>query len=187
MTASRSTEASQFFCLRAHIAARASVTSGAPESTGHCKQYCSLWLHEPERRAAVGTSLAMRDTATRSKHTRLNADEVFMFGRRSHPRFAVVSPWEGSVRVLRAVVVNRSSEGELLAVSHAPGIIGEEMSLDLFGSGSSLTFKVRVLDSSPVILAGALRHRIRLELVPAQDAETAPLTEMPSADDAGMV
>ena len=88
-----------------------------------------------------------------------------MSGRRSHPRFAVVNPWEGVMRVLRAVVVDRVGENEVLAVSHAAGVIGEEMSLNLLGAGSNLTFKVRVLESSPVIVSGAVRHRIRLELV----------------------
>lgn len=95
-----------------------------------------------------------------------------MSGRRSHPRFAVVNPWEGVVRVLRAVVVDRVGENELLAVSHAPGVIGEEMSLNLLGAGSNLTFKVKVLESSPVIVSGQVRHKIRLDLVRDAVAET---------------
>jgi hypothetical protein len=93
-----------------------------------------------------------------------------MSGRRSHPRFTVVKPWDGAVRVLRAVVVDRTAEHELLAVSHAPGVVGEEMSLDLLGAGSNLTFKVRVLDSCPVILSGSVRHKLRLALIEAASA-----------------
>ena len=93
-----------------------------------------------------------------------------MSGRRSHPRFTVVKPWDGAVRVLRAVVVDRTAEHELLAVSHAPGVVGEEMSLDLLGAGSNLTFKVRVLDSCPVILSGSVRHTLRLARIEAASA-----------------
>jgi hypothetical protein len=67
------------------------------------------------------------------------------------------------VRVLRDVVVARMG-GELLAISPAPAIIGEDMSVEVIGGGSDLRLKVRVLDSRPVIVDGALRHRIRLAL-----------------------
>jgi hypothetical protein len=99
-----------------------------------------------------------------------------MSGRRSHPRFTVVSPWDGAVRVLRAVVVDRTGENELIAVSHAPGVVGEEMSLDLLGAGSNLTFKVRVLESCPVILSGSVRHKLRLALIDAPDRVSLPST-----------
>ena len=90
-----------------------------------------------------------------------------MSGRRSHSRFVVAAPWDGALRVLRDVVVDRISREELLAVSHAPGVAGEEMSLDLMGSGMTLALRVRVVESRPVILEGSVRHRIRLELVEA--------------------
>lgn len=88
-----------------------------------------------------------------------------MSGRRSHPRFAVTTPWDGAMRVLRDVVVDRLDRNELLAVSHTPAIVGEEMSLDLVGGGTSLELRVRVLESRPVIIDGAVRHRVRLSLL----------------------
>jgi hypothetical protein len=87
-----------------------------------------------------------------------------MSGRRSHPRFTVATPWDGAMRVLRDVVVDRTDGDELMAVSHAPGIVGEEMTLDLLGAGSMLALRVRVLESRPVIISGSVRHRIRLAL-----------------------
>ena len=90
-----------------------------------------------------------------------------MAGRRSHPRFAVASPWEGAMRVLRDVVVDRTSRDEVMAVSGAPGVLGECMTLDLFGNGAALGFRVKVLESRPVIISGALRHRLRLAVVGA--------------------
>lgn len=85
-----------------------------------------------------------------------------MSGRRSHPRFVVAIPWNGAMRVLRDVVVDRTGRDELLAVSHVPAITGEDMSLDLVSAGRSLELKVRVVESRPVIVEGAVRHRIRL-------------------------
>jgi hypothetical protein len=88
-----------------------------------------------------------------------------MAGRRSHPRFAVASPWEGAVRILRDVVVDRTSRDEMMAVSLAPGVLGETMTLDLMGGGATVGLRVKVLESRPVIIAGAVRHRLRLELL----------------------
>jgi hypothetical protein len=88
-----------------------------------------------------------------------------MTGRRSHPRFTVGNPWEGAIRVLRDVVVDRTSADELLAVSQAPGVLGETMRLDLMGGGLTVAVNVTVLESRPVIVGGAVRHRIRLGLI----------------------
>ena len=88
-----------------------------------------------------------------------------MAGRRSHPRFAVASPWDGSMRVLKDVVVHRTDSDELLAVGRTAGIVGEEMSLDVMGAGASLGLRVRVLESRPVIVDGSVCHRMRLTLV----------------------
>ena len=71
---------------------------------------------------------------------------------------------DGVVRVLRDVVLDRTSQDELLAVSHAPGVSGETMTLDLIGGGIALAIKVTVLESRPVIVNGAVRHRLRLAL-----------------------
>lgn len=92
-----------------------------------------------------------------------------MSGRRSHPRFAVATPWDGAIRVLRDVVVDRVNGEELLAVSQVPGVAGEDMSLNLVGAGTSLELRVRVLDSRPVIIDGTVRHRVRLSVVSAAD------------------
>jgi hypothetical protein len=69
------------------------------------------------------------------------------------------------MRVLRDVIVDRTSTEELLVVSHVPGIVGEEMSLDLLGAGESLRLIVQVIESRPLVVDGAVRHRIRLAVV----------------------
>lgn len=88
-----------------------------------------------------------------------------MSGRRRHERFAPAQPWDGALRVLRDVIVHEDSSGGLIVIGHAPGVIGEHMTLDLSGAGQVLTFKVRVQESRPVILDGTVRHRVRLEVL----------------------
>jgi hypothetical protein len=94
-----------------------------------------------------------------------------MSGRRSHPRFAVASPWSGAIRILRDVVVDRMERDELLAVSNAAAVVGEALSLDLIGGGRNIAIKVRVIDSRPVIIDGTVRHRLRLALPEAEPEE----------------
>jgi hypothetical protein len=98
-----------------------------------------------------------------------------MSGRRSHPRYFVATPWEGSVRVLRAVVIDRTGLNEFVAVSHAPGVVGEEMSLDLIAAGMTHELRVRVLASHPVVIENTVRHRIQLSLVTPDAASLPPL------------
>lgn len=88
-----------------------------------------------------------------------------MSGRRSQPRFAVSAPWDGAMRVLRNVVVDRLDRDELLVISHGAAVVDEEMTLDLMGAGQSLLLRVRVIESRPVIVDGAVRHRIRLTVL----------------------
>ena len=69
------------------------------------------------------------------------------------------------MRVLRDVMVARAKDGELHVISQAPGVVDEAMTLDLMGAGATLALQVRVLESSPVIVDGAVRHRIRLAVI----------------------
>jgi hypothetical protein len=98
-----------------------------------------------------------------------------MSGRRSHPRFAVATPWDGAMRVLREVVIQRTGDDELLAVGHLPATVGEEMTLDVLSAGTTLEVRVTVLESRPVIVDGSVRHRVRLGVV--KDKELALVKE----------
>jgi hypothetical protein len=77
------------------------------------------------------------------------------------------------MRVLRDVVLQRTEKDELQAVSQVPGMAGEEMTLDLMGAGATIGLRVRVIDSRPMMLEGAVRHRIRLAVVEANDSPAA--------------
>ena len=130
------------------------------------------------RREQTFAAARRRAMAPFASHT--IAYEVLMSGRRSHPRFAVATPWHGAIRILRDVVVNRTGDDELLAVSNAAAVVGEVLSLELMGAGQTAMLKVRVLDSRPVIIDGTVRHRVRLGLVDVQAAT--PLRENDVAD-----
>jgi len=88
-----------------------------------------------------------------------------MRGRRRDPRFALSTPWEGSLRVPGDVIVESCSANELWVLSTVPTHRGELLTLDLEGSGPPVTITVRVTDSVPVLVDGMVRHRLRLTIV----------------------
>lgn len=90
-----------------------------------------------------------------------------MSGRRRHPRFAAAQAWDGAVRILRDVMVHAEADGRLLALGHAPGVAGETLRLELAGAGESVSLRVQVVGSRPVIVDGGVRHWIRLEILEA--------------------
>jgi hypothetical protein len=77
------------------------------------------------------------------------------------------------MRIMRDVIVSRTGPGELLAVSHTPGVMGELLTLELSGGAMSVQAGVVVLESRPVIVGGGVRHRIRLALQQAGADESA--------------
>jgi hypothetical protein len=81
------------------------------------------------------------------------------------------------MRVLRDVILHRSGPEELLAVSQTPGLVGEEMTLDVIGGGLSIGLRVKVVDSRPLMVDGAVRHRIRLELLNGSRKKDVAATE----------
>jgi hypothetical protein len=88
-----------------------------------------------------------------------------MTGRRRHERFAMNGHWEGALRVRRDVVVEGDVDGALAVISDAPGIPEEILTLDLIGMRSSQSLTVQVIDSRPVVVAGTVRHSLRLSVL----------------------
>lgn len=86
-------------------------------------------------------------------------------GRRRHERYSPGEPWDGRISVMRDVIVQNEGGGRLVAFGGAAGVVGEVMRLDLSGGGDRLALDVEVLDSRPVVLAGAVRHRVQLEVI----------------------
>jgi hypothetical protein len=88
-----------------------------------------------------------------------------MLGRRSHERFTLTLSVEGMLRILRDVIVQRSTNNEWIAISREPGVTGETLVLDLGSAEVPVRFTVRVLESRPVVVDGRVRHRLRLDQV----------------------
>jgi hypothetical protein len=84
---------------------------------------------------------------------------------RRDTRYVLSRPWEGTLRIPGDVVVERYDEAvsELWVVSTSPAHRGEELRLDL--AGQQGTISVRVVESSPVLFDGVVRHRLRLAIV----------------------
>lgn len=84
-----------------------------------------------------------------------------MSGRRSHVRFDVIPSSEGALRLLRDVVVEGVKENEAVVVSREPGVVGETLTLEIAGEQTSAGCAT-VVESRPVVVDGAIRHRLRL-------------------------
>lgn len=80
-------------------------------------------------------------------------------------RFRVVATWNGAIRTVREVSVEQHGSGEVVAVSTTPAAIDEELALDVTSGAGTAGYRVKVLDSRPVVIDGALRHRLRLQLL----------------------
>ena len=85
------------------------------------------------------------------------------------------------------MVIERMQHHELVIISQTPAAIGEEMFLELFSGNGCVAVTVRVLDSRPVVIAGSMRHRLRLLMVtagvPATPSDRGPLAESPTTPD----
>ena len=90
-----------------------------------------------------------------------------MSGRRSHQRFEVSPSSLGTLRVNRDVVVQRAAEGELQVLSRDPGVRDERMFVQFPDEDPDAAVHVRVIDSRPVVVHGAVRHLLRLHVIAA--------------------
>jgi hypothetical protein len=97
-----------------------------------------------------------------------------MNGRRSHRRFAVASSAEAILRALRDVVLEWAGGDEIVAISRNAEIIGEHLTLEIFGKNNRLAYEVRVVESRPVVIDGNVRHRLRLEELPVAGNRVPP-------------
>lgn len=88
------------------------------------------------------------------------------------------------MRVLRDVAIEGIEHRELVAISQTPGVIDEEMVLELFSGNGCIALQVRVLESRPVVIAGSMRHRLRVMVMTASALATSskrePLADSPS-------
>jgi hypothetical protein len=86
--------------------------------------------------------------------------EVAMSARRREPRLEMINA-EGVLRVVRDVLVRRSDGDEFTVISDVAARKGEVLTIYVASHGNS-PVAVRVADSQPRIVDGAVRHELRL-------------------------
>jgi hypothetical protein len=87
--------------------------------------------------------------------------------RRRDKRYKLTEPTDGVVRVFPDALVQPSGEDEWVAISREAAMTGETLFLNIVeadGDDGELSHRlpVCVIDSRPVIIEGAMRHRLRL-------------------------
>ena len=86
-----------------------------------------------------------------------------MFGRRSYARFNLEPSGHGVLRVLRDVVVEEVGSDALMVIGRDAAAVGDALTLELAEFEGSPRLNVRVVDCRPIVVDGALRHRLRLQ------------------------
>ena len=83
-----------------------------------------------------------------------------MSWRRRDSRWDVCNS-KGVLTVWRDVTGHQTAAGEYLVLSHEAGIKGEQLTMYL-ATRAHRPMSVRVADSRPLIVAGSVRHQLRL-------------------------
>jgi hypothetical protein len=88
-----------------------------------------------------------------------------VFGRRGHARFTIGRSACGELRVLRDVVVQHVDEDEFLVVGREAAATGAVLTLEIAELDAGAPIGVRVIESDPIAVDGAMRHRLRLQRI----------------------
>src|SRR5262245_57252898 len=86
-----------------------------------------------------------------------------MSKRRSHQRYVVTNA-NGSLKVVSDVSIWRDDEDMFVAISEAPAAAGEPLMLEQIVNGETISVPVTVVESRPMLVAGRIRHRLRLRV-----------------------
>jgi hypothetical protein len=78
---------------------------------------------------------------------------------------------EDVLSVMSDIFIQSVDEHEIVAISQNVGVPGETMLLALTADEESAPHKVRAVDSRPVIVDGAVRHRVRFLRLGGADGE----------------
>lgn len=88
-----------------------------------------------------------------------------MSGRRRDARYRLSAPCEGSLEIIRDVVIERLGAGDVLALSDAAHPPGMELILDAAPDAGRPAVHVRVRQCTPVVADGIVRYRLRFAIV----------------------
>lgn len=109
-------------------------------------------------------------TQLNDSHSRNRRNEARLSGRRTHLRMRVDAPWLGAMRVSRDVWLHQAAGEGLAVFSTTPGVVDEELTLELVSGEETAVLRVKVVDSRPVIVDGAVRHRLKLLTLGASES-----------------
>lgn len=85
-----------------------------------------------------------------------------MSGRRRTSRFLLATPVDAVLLLQHPVTVDRFAGDEMWITSDFPATHNDLFSFSRMGSNPVSSVRMRVADSEPVIVDGAVRHRLRL-------------------------
>jgi hypothetical protein len=90
-----------------------------------------------------------------------------MFDRRKLARFTVTPPAEATLQTMCEMAVKHAGDDGWIAVGKEVGIVGEVMGLELGDADAPISLSVRVVESRPMVIDGAVLHRLQLRVVPS--------------------
>jgi hypothetical protein len=76
------------------------------------------------------------------------------------------------LRVLHDVIVQDISNDELMVIGRDPAAVGDSLTLEVARIEAGSRIGVQVVESRPILVDGAMRHRLRLKRTPAPDPES---------------
>jgi hypothetical protein len=89
-----------------------------------------------------------------------------MSARRRTARFRLVAPVDAVLVLQQAVTVDRLVGNEMWITSDSAAVHNDLFTFSRIGANPALNLRLRVTGSEPVILDGAVRHRVRLTCAP---------------------
>lgn len=87
-----------------------------------------------------------------------------MPGRRSYNRYGVIDA-DGTLRVVRDVTVECGVEQDITVLSTEPALAGELLMFERIVDGQAVRTQVQVVESRLAVVAGSVRHQLRLKRV----------------------
>lgn len=87
-----------------------------------------------------------------------------MLNRRKHPRCLLHKALDGTLRLTEDVVVESYASSEITVVSGLPARSHQCLALAAAGTATPTPFDVVVTESTPAVVDGVLKHRLRLRL-----------------------
>jgi len=94
-----------------------------------------------------------------------------MLDRRRHPRSALTDALPGTLRLVEDVLVESFGSTEMTVVSGVPARSDQCLAITPLGGAPPSALDVQVTESTPAVVDGVLKHRLRLRVISERHAE----------------